>query len=224
MAHDRLCTRYGEPDRATIRAFDDKKREETCMQFTSIVVAAGIGLGCCALADAGARAGAGTGQAGADRFAGDWVEAHSLRELPAGIQALLGVGLGEDGGIADRGASFNSSDVVGGGLPRHRFVLGAVNGDTAVVAVEQGGRGYRVETMEFKQVGATWEPVRCAVGAEPPQRGAELLDGIAAPRAASPGACRLPGSHHVNVPAAPPSATADPQANPQPRLRLQPGA
>lgn len=202
------------------------------MQFTSIVVAAGIGLGCCALADAGARAGAGSGagsgtgsgQAGASRSAGDWVEAHSLRELPAGIQALLGVGLGEDGGIADRGASFNASDVVGGGLPRHRFVLGAVNGDTAVVAVEQGGRGYRVETMEFKQVGATWEPVRCAVGAEPPQRSAELLNGIAAPRAASPGTCRLPGSHHVNVPAAAPSATADPQANPQPRLRLQPGA
>jgi hypothetical protein len=229
MAHDRLCTRYGEPDRATIRAFDDENREETCMQFTSIVVAAGIGLGCCALADAGAKVGArsgtGSGQAGADRFAGDWVEAHSLRELPAGIQALLGVGLGEDGGIADRGASFNASDVAGGGLPRHRFVLGAVNGDIAVVAVEQGGRGYRVETMEFRQVGATWEPVRCAVGAEAPQRSAELLGSIASPRAASPGTCRLPGSHHINTPTTP-AATTDsgPPANPQPRLRLQPGA
>ena len=79
------------------------------MQFASIVVAAGIGLGCCALADAGAR----SGEARADRLEADWTEAQSLRELPAGVQALLGVGLGEEGGIADRGDRFNAGDVHG---------------------------------------------------------------------------------------------------------------
>lgn len=185
------------------------------MQFASIVVAAGIGLSCCALADAGSR----SGEARADRIEADWTEAQSLRELPAGVQALLGVGLGEEGGIADRGTSFNSGDVLGGGLPQRRFALGAVNGDTAVVAVEQGGRGYQVQTMEFRQVGATWEPVRCTVGIEPPRRSAELLENIAARRPAAPGTCKLPGFHPE-----PATATVSvPQPQP-PRFRLRPEA
>jgi len=149
------------------------------MQLASIVVAAVIGVGCCSPAAAG----------------NEWVEAQSLRELPAGIQALLGVGLGEQGGIADRGDRFNAGDVVGNGLPQRRFALGAVNGDTAFVAVEQGGRGYSVATVEFKQMGATWEPVRCTVGSEPPRRSTELLDSVAARQAAALEACRLPGTH-----------------------------
>jgi len=185
------------------------------MQFASIVVAAGIGLGCCALADAGAR----SGEARADRIEVNWTEAQSLRELPAGVQALLGVGLGEEGGIADRGGNFNASDVLGGGLPQRRFALGAVNGDTAVVAVEQGGHGYTVQTMEFRQVGATWEPVRCTLGIEPPRRSAELLENIAARRPAAPGICRLPGFHQE-----PATATASAPAAQPPRFRLRPEA
>jgi hypothetical protein len=186
------------------------------MQFASIVVAAGIGLGCCALADAGSR----SGEARADRIEANWTEAQSLRELPAGVQALLGVGLGEEGGIADRGGSFNDSDVLGGGLPQRRFALGAVNGDTAVVAVEQGGQGYHVQTMEFRQVGATWEPVRCTLGVEPPRRSAELLENIAARRPAAPGICRLPGFHQEPMPA---TTTVSMPPSP-PRIRLRPGA
>jgi len=174
------------------------------MRFASIVMVAGIGIGigCCWPARAG----------------DEWVEAQSLRELPAGIQALLGVGLGEEGGIADRGDRFNASDVTGSGLPQRRFALGAVNGDTAVVAVEQGGRGYSVATVEFRQVGATWEPVRCTLGSEPPRRSTELLDSIAARQAAAPGACRLADVHPEDAPAT--AAVAAP--SPQPRLRPRP--
>jgi hypothetical protein len=177
------------------------------MQFASIVVAAGVGIGCCSPAGAGDA----------------WVEAQSLRELPAGIQALLGVGLGENGGIADRGDRFNAGDVVGNGLPQRRFALGAVNGDTAVVAVEQGGRGYSVATIEFKQMGATWEPVRCTVGNEPPRRSTELLDSITARQAAAMGACRLPGFHPDPATATTAISVALPPISPQPRLRPRPG-
>jgi hypothetical protein len=199
-------------------AFDGKNHEEAGMQFASIVVAAGIGLGCCALADAGSR----SGEARADRIEAEWTEAQSLRELPAGVQALLGVGLGEEGGIADRGDRFNASDVTGGGLPQRRFALGAVNGDTAVVAVEQGGRGYQVQTMEFRQVGATWEPVRCTLGIAPPRRSAELLENIAARKAAAPGACQLPGFHPEPATATATTAVSAPAV--QTRLKPRPGA
>jgi hypothetical protein len=199
-------------------AFDGKNHEEAGMQFASIVVAAGIGLSCCALADAGSR----SGEARADRIEADWTEAQSLRELPAGVQALLGVGLGEEGGIADRGERFNASDVTGSGLPQRRFALGAVSGDTAVVAVEQGGRGYHVQTMEFRQVGETWEPVRCTMGVAPPRRSAELLENIAARRPAAPGSCHLPGLQQE--PLAVPATTAVSGPAPQPRIKLRPGA
>jgi hypothetical protein len=191
------------------------------MQLASIVVAAGIGLGCCALADAAARAGAGAGRWDAERGAAGWTEAQSLRELPAGIQALLGVGLGEEGGIADRGDRFNAGDVPGGGLPQRRFALGAVNGDTVVVAVEQGGHGYQVQTMEFRLTGVTWEPVRCTVGAAAPRRSTELLENILARQPAAPGACQLPGFHPEPAPAAAAAVIAAPAV--QPRLRPRPG-
>ncbi|MGJ7915723.1 hypothetical protein ACI48D_09640 [Massilia sp. LXY-6] len=152
------------------------------MQFASIVVAAGIGIGCCALADADANA---------DRSRGDWTEAQSLRELPAGVQVLLGVGLSpHDGGIADRGENFNSSDVWSAGMPPvRRFVLGLVSGDKALVALEQGGRAHQFKAVEFRQAGTTWEPVRCVATRALPHRGAELLESVAANR--PPEACSL---------------------------------
>jgi hypothetical protein len=177
------------------------------MQFASMVVVAGIGIGCCSPAGAG----------------DEWVVAESLRELPAGIQALLGVGLGEDGGIADRGDRFNTGDVTGNGLPQRRFALGAVNGDTAVVAVEQGGRGYSVATVEFKQMGATWAAVRCTLGSEPPRRSTELLDSITARQTAAPGACRLPGFHPDDAPATAAVTGSGLQPDPQPRRKPRPG-
>src|SRR5438067_10205793 len=140
------------------------------MQFASIAAAAAIGLGCCNAA---------FGQA----EPANWMEAQSLRELPPGIQVLLGVGLGaHDGGIADRGDPFNVGDVVASDSPpQRRFALGLVNGDTALIAVEQGGRGYSVATLEFKQAGTTWTPVRCTtIGTLVPHRANELLEAFAA--------------------------------------------
>jgi hypothetical protein len=163
------------------------------MQFASIVAAAGIGLGCC-------NAAIGQGEQAT------WQEAQSLRELPPGIQVLLGVGLGaHDGGIADRGEAFNNGDVVTpASPPQRRFALGLVNGDTALIAVEQGGRGHGVAAMEFKQNGATWEPVRCAyTGMVVPHRAVELLEAFAAHPAHNPQACRLPGAISVAVEPAP---------------------
>lgn len=154
------------------------------MQFASIVAAAGIGLGCC------------NGAVGQDAQS-NWVEAESLRELPPGVQVLLGVGLGaHDGGIADRDEAFNSSDTVTPvSPPQRRFAFGVVNGDTALIAVEQGGRGYAVTTVEFRQAGTTWAPVRCtAIGTDVPRRGNELLEAFAAHPGNNPLACQLPGA------------------------------
>jgi hypothetical protein len=173
-------------------AFDQDDPKETCMQFASIVAAAGIGLGCC-------NAAIGQGeQAG-------WQEAQSLRELPPGIQVLLGVGLGaHDGGIADRGEALNNGDVVTpASPPQRRFVFGLLNGDTALIAVEQHGRGHALAAMEFKQTGATWETVRCAyTGTVAPHRAAELLEAFAAHPGHNPQACRLPGAIPVTAEAA----------------------
>ena len=154
------------------------------MQFAWIVVAAGIVIGGCQLAGA-------AGQHEDPR----WVEAESVHELPAGIQVLLGVGLPTiDGGIADHGEAFNSGDVrTSDSPPQRRFALGIVNGDTALVAVEKGGRGYSVQTVEFKQVGAVWAPVRCAVTFKVPRAGTELLETLAAHPRPDLQACQLPG-------------------------------
>jgi len=153
------------------------------MQFAGIVMAAGLAIGCCALA----------GQSHADRLQGDWTEAQSLRELPPGVQVLLGVGLSpRDGGIADRGENFNASDVWADGMPpARRFVLGLVSGDKALVALEQGGRARQFKAVEFRQSGSTWAPVRCVSTRAIPHHGAELLEFVAANR--PPGTCSLAG-------------------------------
>jgi hypothetical protein len=139
------------------------------MRFVAMVVAEiglGLGLGCCALAQAGGQE------------QGGWTEARSVRELPAGIQALLGVGLGL-AGIADRGGDFNETEAVDDSMPRRRFVLGVVNGGTALVALEQGGRVYAVRAVEFKQAGTTWDAVRCAPLDAVPHRSTELVGALA---------------------------------------------
>jgi hypothetical protein len=141
------------------------------MRFVAMVMAEiglglGLGLGWCALAQAGGQE------------QGGWTEARSVRELPAGIQALLGVGLGL-AGIADRGGDFNETEAVDDSMPRRRFVLGVVNGGTALVALEQGGRVYAVRAVEFKQAGTTWDAVRCAPLDAVPHRSTELVGALA---------------------------------------------
>jgi hypothetical protein len=178
------------------------------MQLATMMVLAGIGLGCCTFAHAG-------GQAEQD----GWTEAQSLRELPAGIQALLGVGLGADG-IADRGEDFNEGDLRADNMPTRRFALAIVNGDTALVAVEQGGRVYAVRAVEFRQAGATWDAVRCAPLIALPRRGADLADAFDGRHGGHPGPCRDVGMRltpPIGVAPAGPGAV-------QARVRLRPGA
>jgi hypothetical protein len=134
------------------------------MQFASIVMAAGLGIACCSMAGAGAA-----------QEDSNWVEAQSLRELPAGIQALLGVGLAPDnGGIADREFHANEVNVAVKNVPRRRFALGTFNDGKAVVAVEQGAPSYSLWGLEFRQVGDTWEVTRCGWLRQRPRRGQDL--------------------------------------------------
>jgi hypothetical protein len=138
------------------------------MRLASIVVAAGIGIVCCGIAGAGSSPGSAQENS-------NWIEAQSLRELPAGIQALLGVGLApDDGGIADREWLANEVNVAVKAVPRRRFAVGTFNEGRAVVAIEQGGASYSVWGLEFRQVGDTWEVTRCGWLRQRPRHGAEL--------------------------------------------------
>jgi hypothetical protein len=139
------------------------------MRFASIVVVAGIGIACCGMTGAGS-------DTGSAQENSNWIEAQSLRELPAGIQALLGVGLAPDnGGIEDRELHMNEVSVAIKSVPKRRFAVGTFNNGKAVVAIEQGGTSYSVWGLEFQQVGDTWEVTRCGWLRQRPRRGAELM-------------------------------------------------
>ena len=74
-------------------------------------------------------------------------EARTLTALPADVrQALSADGTGTTG-IAERGAKFNATDVLDSTLPRRRFVIAGVDGESALVAIEQGGRGRHVDAF-----------------------------------------------------------------------------
>lgn len=77
-------------------------------------------------------------------------EVRTLRELPPGIQAVLGVGTPGLNGIADRNGKYNATDVVDSSLPMRRFLVAGVDASTTLVAIEHGGRGWRVEVTLFK--------------------------------------------------------------------------
>ena len=173
------------------------------MRFVTMVILAGLGTA--ALAQAAGQA-----------EQGDWTEAQSLRELPAGIQVLLGVGLGL-AGTADRDETFNETAAIDDAMPRRRFVLGVVHGDIAMVALEQGGRAYSVRAVEFKLAGATWDAVRCAPMEALPHRGTELV-GVLSGKHAGP--C---GSFGIRMDDTDPSPAAAAPVLPA-RVRPRPGA
>ena len=54
-------------------------------------------------------------------------------------------------GIADRNGKYNPTDVVDSSLPMRRFLVAGLDGDTTLVAIEHGGRGWRVEVALFKK-------------------------------------------------------------------------
>ncbi|TBR36481.1 MULTISPECIES: hypothetical protein [Dyella] len=66
----------------------------------------------------------------------------TLATLPIDIQHRLRADAPGTGGIAERGAEFNSTDVIDKPWPMRRFVVAGHDGDTWVVVLEQGGRGY----------------------------------------------------------------------------------
>lgn len=80
------------------------------------------------------------------------VEARSLSALPREVRNLFD----RDGGMADRGGAFNSSDVVRKGVPMRRFAVAGVAPGFALIAVEHGGFAYRVEVHEFTKTDGKW--------------------------------------------------------------------
>jgi len=79
----------------------------------------------------------------------------TLADLPPTIQAGLEVGRPGLFGVADRGRPFNVTDVVDSKLPMRRFLAAGRDGDTWLVALEEGGRGYSVQVFLFSALEAT---------------------------------------------------------------------
>src|SRR5439155_14545288 len=92
----------------------------------------------------------------------------SLALLPAAIQDSLGARRPGAEGIAERGARFNTTDVVVPGLPMRRFVIAGVAPDAALVAYERGGRGYSVGILLFKWSGSRIRRVHGWTTYDPP--------------------------------------------------------
>jgi hypothetical protein len=76
-------------------------------------------------------------------------EVRVLSDLPAGIRSELGASRSGVEGIAERNRPFNLTDVVYADLPIRRFLAAGKSGDTRLVALERGGRGYSVEVFLF---------------------------------------------------------------------------
>ena len=76
-------------------------------------------------------------------------EVRTIKELPANIQTVLGVGKSGLDGIADRKGKYNPTDVVDSTLPTRRFLVAGVDGDAAFVAIEHGGLGWGLDVILF---------------------------------------------------------------------------
>ena len=81
-------------------------------------------------------------------------EVRSVTQIPAVLQSSLGVGRPGLEGVAERGQPFNSTDMVDERLPMRRFFVAGRDSDTWLVALEHGGRGYRVEVFLFEGPGS----------------------------------------------------------------------
>jgi hypothetical protein len=108
----------------------------------------------------------------------EFVEVGSLALLPAAIQDELGAQRAGAEGIAERGARFNTTDVVEPGLPMRRFVVAGVAPDAALVAYERGGRGYSVGILLYTWSGSRVQRVRTWTTYEPPDGLAGLIQSL----------------------------------------------
>lgn len=120
------------------------------IRLSSLFVAGALGAAAASAGTAGPPAGRGA------------VEVKSLTGLPAPIREQLAEQFGE---ISDLGGSFNPGCVALKGVPRHRFVRGALAEGHAEVAVEHGGIAHYVETLEFDNAQGRWKAAHGRTGA-----------------------------------------------------------
>jgi hypothetical protein len=116
----------------------------------------------------------------------EFIEVGTLAALPAAIQDSLGAQRPGAEGIADRGARFNTTDVIEPGLPMRRFVVGGVAPDAAIVAYERGGRGYSVRVLLYDWSGPGVRRVRAWTTYDPPDGLAALIRSVQISRSDRP--------------------------------------
>jgi hypothetical protein len=86
-----------------------------------------------------------------------------LREIDRGALAALEHQFGNEHRLADRGAPFQSTDVVmRGGGPSRRLVLAAASGDTWFIHYEHGGIGLHSHLVALARSGSSWRVVYSA--------------------------------------------------------------
>ena len=84
------------------------------------------------------------------------VEVGSIEALPADVKRMLGRQNTGVEGIADKWDRFNATDVTYNQLPMRRFIAGGAGPGSAVVAYEQGGRGYSIQAAAFALARSGW--------------------------------------------------------------------
>lgn len=77
------------------------------------------------------------------------VEVQSVEQLPLDLKKILGRQKNGIEGLADRRDEFNRTDVIDTKLPMRRFAIGGAGPGSALVAYEQGGRGYSIHAVAF---------------------------------------------------------------------------
>jgi hypothetical protein len=104
-------------------------------------------------------------------------EVKAIAGIPPEVYELLGGhGTGLDG-IADRGGSYNSTDVIDKALPMRRFVLAGSSSDCVALAFERGGRGHSIELWVFSRNADAWIGERRGRFRVPPRSLKELTHG-----------------------------------------------
>jgi hypothetical protein len=79
-------------------------------------------------------------------------------------------------GIADRTGKYNSTDVVDSRLPMRRFLIAGLDADSALLAIEHGGIGWRVEVALISNTNQKPTTQRNGTSSESPKTLRELVD------------------------------------------------
>jgi hypothetical protein len=108
-------------------------------------------------------------------------EVTTLAGLPDGIRNALGQDKSGLEGIAEKGARYNVTDVTDSHLPMRRFVVAGVSRDSAVVAVEHGGRARWYEAIRFSRKNSVWSKTERVPISREPRSLNDLLRQVAKP-------------------------------------------